>query len=291
MGNLYVAIEDWVKNRPYLHEIAKFQETIAAVIEKHSVKNYQAGYDEYDWENIAPEIKKGIPVFKIVEINDKTMENAADLLLAIVDVLAEANLPEKMVGHCQELKTVLQEYPNLAGKIISSVIEGNGIQPDDLNSSKIDEKVAVFLAWSSLSEALKPLKMKVAELLKEDKLWGKGYCPVCGQLPAMGQLIRVAKDRGRERELICGCCQMRWQYKRIGCPYCDNLEQKSLKIIEVVEESDLRIDTCDKCKSYLKVYINEGNEQVALADWSTLHLDLIGEKNGFKRAGYWKYKL
>ncbi|NMB34962.1 MAG: formate dehydrogenase accessory protein FdhE [Firmicutes bacterium] len=289
MGNLHASIENWVKDRPYLHEIAKFQETIASAIEKNNAQEIQA---EYDWEDALPEIKKGIPVLKIVKVDDKTIENSTDLLLDIVNMLAEADLPEKIRLHSQKMQTVLRENTALADRIILGTIEKNSIRPGDLNSGEIDETLAVFLAWNSLTETLKPLKSKVTELLKkEDKLWRRGYCPICGQLPAMGQLVRIAKDRGRERELICGCCQMRWRYKRIGCPYCDNLEQESLKIIEVVEESDLRIDTCDKCKSYLKVYTNEGNEQVALADWSTLHLDLIGKNNGFKRTGYWMYEL
>ena len=79
---------------------------------------------------------------------------------------------------------------------------------------------------------------------------------------------------------------MNWRYKRIGCPYCDNTNQKQLKIIGLDDEPDLRIDTCDRCKSYLKTYTGEGQEKVALSDWSTLHLDLIARKRGYKRAGY-----
>ncbi|NLL58752.1 MAG: formate dehydrogenase accessory protein FdhE [Firmicutes bacterium] len=287
MGNLQEAIKDWIKDRPYLREVAKLQETIATVIEGNSIQEHQAGYD---WKNVVPEIKKGIPVLKAIKIDSKTIENAADLLIDIVDALAAASLPEKMVQHCQKMQSVLLENAELAGHIIAEVIESNSVQPNDPSLGEIDEGFIVFLAWSSLSEALKPLKSKVTELLKDNK-WRRGYCPVCGQLPAMGQLVRVEKDRGRERELVCGCCQMRWQYRRIGCPYCDNLEQETLKIIEVAEEPDLRIDTCEKCRSYLKIYTNEGNEQVILADWSTLHLDLIGEKNGFKRTGYRMYGL
>ncbi len=287
MGDLQAAIKNWIKDRPFLQEIAKFQETIATVIAESSEQKEQTAYD---WENILPEIKKGIPVLKIIEVDNKTIDHAANLLLAIVDALAVANLPEKIVQQSQKMQLILQGKKGLAGKIIQEIIENNNIQTNDLNMNENDKELAIFLVWSALSKALEPLKSKVAELLKENQ-WRRGYCPLCGQLPAMGQLVQVAKDQGRERELICGCCQMRWQYRRIGCPYCDNLEQEALKIIEVAEEPDLRIDTCEQCKSYLKIYIGEGNEEVALADWSTLHLDLIGKNNGYKRTGYWMYKL
>ena len=287
MGNLRAAIKDWIKDRPYLKEVAKLQETIATAVEGNTIQEHPA---EYDWKNAVSEIEKGIPVLKVIKIDSKTIEYAADLLTDIVDALAAASLPEKMVQYCQKMQTAMLENADLAGRIIAGVIENNSVQPDDLGLGEVDEGFIVFLAWSSLSEALKPLKPKVTELLKDNK-WRRGYCPVCGQLPAMGQLVRIEKDGGRERELVCGCCQMRWQYKRIGCPYCDNLEQETLKIIEVAEEPDLRIDTCEKCKSYLKIYTGEGNEQVILADWSTLHLYLIAEKNGFKRTGYHRYGL
>ncbi len=97
----------------------------------------------------------------------------------------------------------------------------------------------------------------------------------------MAQLVRTR--RGRERELVCSCCKMRWSYQRIGCPYCGNDDQKALKIIEFAELPDLRLDTCEKCKGYIKTYTDKGNEQITLADWSTLHLDFIGKEQGYKR--------
>ena len=37
----------------------------------------------------------------------------------------------------------------------------------------------------------------------------------------------------------------------------------------------LRIDHCESCRGYLKTYDGQGNETLWLADWSSLHLDLI----------------
>ena len=82
---------------------------------------------------------------------------------------------------------------------------------------------------------------------------------------------------------------MKWEYRRIGCPYCGNEDQDTLKILEITEEPELRIDTCEKCRCYLKTYTAEGNEKVILADWTTLHLDFIGKNQGFQRSGYQMY--
>ena len=48
-------------------------------------------------------------------------------------------------------------------------------------------------------------------------------------------------------------------------------------------EAGLRIDHCEACKGYLKTYDGQGNEELLLADWSSLHLDLLAHDRGLKR--------
>jgi FdhE protein len=56
-------------------------------------------------------------------------------------------------------------------------------------------------------------------------------------------------------------------------------------------EGGLRIDYCDSCKGYLKTYNAEGNEGVLLADWTSLHLDVIARDRGLKRLAASLYEL
>ena len=285
MGTLDAAIKDWVNERPYLKEIAQLHEIITTIVEG-DVAPEVAGADA-NWGRTVDEFKKGIPVLRANEINEAIIENAANLLIEIIDALTAVSLPDKIISYSQQAQAIFHKRTDLPGQLIEDVLENNSIQ-NNADLEEIDEGFIVFLAWSALSGALKPLKQQVAELLN-DHQWRKGYCPVCGQLPAMGHLVRT--EKGRERDLVCGCCQMKWRYRRIGCPYCDNSKQEQLKIIGLDDEPDLRIDTCEKCKCYLKTYTGEGKEQVALADWSTLHLDLIAKKHGFKRVGYQRYEV
>jgi FdhE protein len=48
-------------------------------------------------------------------------------------------------------------------------------------------------------------------------------------------------------------------------------------------EGGLRIDYCESCKGYLKTYDGEGSETVLLADWTSIHLDVIAFDRGLKR--------
>ncbi len=105
----------------------------------------------------------------------------------------------------------------------------------------------------------------------------------------MAQL--VGADPGRKRLLSCGCCGTRWQFKRTGCPFCDGQDEHRLMAMAVEGEGGLRIDYCEACGGYLKTYDGEGNESVLLADWTSLHLDILARDRGLKRRAASLYDL
>lgn len=280
MNNLHVAIDNWVEQYPFLARVANLQKMIATAKEEYEQQNSGILENISNWEKIVEGIKKGIPALKAVEVDSTIIDSAAALLIKLVDIPAEDN-SQQTNNPCQSIKKVFSEKKDMSRQIIERVLQGSSAFKD-LDLTDVKDVFILFLAWSALSGVLTPLKRRVRDFQQEYK-WLKNYCPVCGHLPVMGQLVQVEIGKGRERELVCGCCQMRWNYRRIGCPYCGNEDQKTLKIIELEEVPDLRIDTCEKCKGYIKIYTGEGNEEVLLADWSTLHLDVIGHNKGFKR--------
>jgi len=56
-------------------------------------------------------------------------------------------------------------------------------------------------------------------------------------------------------------------------------------------EGGLRIEYCDGCLAYLKTYDGEGSEAVPLADWTSLHLDLLARERGLKRMAASLYEV
>jgi Molybdopterin oxidoreductase Fe4S4 domain len=52
-----------------------------------------------------------------------------------------------------------------------------------------------------------------------------------------------------------------------------------------------RIDYCEACRGYLKTYNGKGNEHVLLADWTSLHLDLLARDRGLKRLAASLYEI
>jgi len=116
---------------------------------------------------------------------------------------------------------------------------------------------------------------------RDEDRWMKNYCPTCGEKPAMAQLVGV--EPGKLRLLSCGTCKTRWRYRRTACPFCDVQDEHKLTALGVDGEGGLRIDHCQSCGGYIKTYNGEGNESVLLADWTSLHLDVVARDRGLKR--------
>jgi FdhE protein len=167
---------------------------------------------------------------------------------------------------------------------VSGLQDVVGALTDRLASSPLpvppgDPGLRRYLESTVLVRYLKPVIPAFAAWRDEER-WLRSYCPTCGSLPAMAQLI--GDDPGRRRFLSCGCCGTRWRYARTSCPFCET-ESHRFTTITVEGEGGLRIDYCESCRAYLKTYDGQGSEAVLLADWTSLHLDLVAHDRGLKR--------
>jgi len=84
-------------------------------------------------------------------------------------------------------------------------------------------------------------------------------CPTCG---ATATLAVLGEDTGgRRRSLACACCHTTWSYKRVGCPYCG--DESPQNVLQLEEEKDVRVDTCDQCYGYVKTFTGQGDTSVS----------------------------
>ncbi len=111
--------------------------------------------------------------------------------------------------------------------------------------------------------------------------WGRGYCPVCGSWPVLGETRGLEQDRF----LRCGWCAAAWAFERLRCPFCDNRDHHTLGYVHVEgEENRHRAGTCDACHGYVKwvsTIFSLTEPQLLVADVATLHLDLAAAERGF----------
>ncbi len=116
-----------------------------------------------------------------------------------------------------------------------------------------------------------------------------GLCPCCGSLP-VASVVRVAADVSNLRYLHCSLCNTEWNLVRVKCAACDATEGISYRRIEgsnLPNAGAMRAETCDGCKSYLKIlYQEQAPEGDPVADdLATLALDILVDEAGYSRAG------
>jgi len=119
------------------------------------------------------------------------------------------------------------------------------------------------------------------EPLRSGNPWDRGFCPVCGSWPLLGEY------RGLEqtRFLRCGLCAASWEFSRFRCPFCDERDHRQLAYIHADGEQDRwRAATCDSCHSYVKMVASLDSLSwplLLVQDVATLHLDLAAADRGF----------
>ncbi|MDP1984160.1 MAG: formate dehydrogenase accessory protein FdhE [Sulfuritalea sp.] len=115
-----------------------------------------------------------------------------------------------------------------------------------------------------------------------------GVCPCCGFLP-VASVVRGVGEVGGLRYLHCALCNTEWNLVRVKCSACDATEGISYRHLETEagQGADaVRAETCESCKSYLKiVYTEKGAVDPVADDLATLALDILVDEAGYARSG------
>jgi len=276
-NNIQELTNQWLEKHPFLKDIGEMNLSIIQILEKIEIE--PLSLPDLDFYKDA--FGKGIPIFQNEELQQALYQPVEQVLRAVTKVLSETQVPAALKKSCQALHFYAKK--NSTDELLGYVLrqETNKIKAF-CRKNTLDENFTNFALWLSLTHVLSQ-NFPAIKLWINGKDWERNYCPVCGSLPVLAQL-KQAND-GHQRHLICGSCHTSWSYKRIGCAYCGNEELNRLRLYETDSEPAMRIDVCEDCHTYIKTYIKEGQEAIYLADWTTLHLDLLAEKEGFSKKG------
>jgi FdhE protein len=225
----------------------------------------------HDWDDYRLDFLAGIPLLSSVDAGID-VEPGGRMAAALLERLAAGPSPERLAAEVRALDAHLQRTPMASRRIADFLLGDEALAPPFPGLLR-------YLAWTAMARFLRPVVMAFDAWRDEDR-WLRRYCPTCGSLPAMAQL--VGADNGRKRLLSCGCCGTRWVFTRTACPFCEADSQR-LASVAIEGEPGLRIDHCEACGGYLKTYAGQGHEGLLLSDWSSLHLDLIAHDRGLKR--------
>ena len=260
--------DSWLARHPYLRPMAHFQAEVD--LEASALELSRASVP--DWEEYREEFRAGTPwlISSTTQIDLLAVERAvAELAQKLATKPFPPNLTEQSRGLASELRRD-GEPPARACASLLGRAEFASTHPGMLR----------YLGWTVLTRFLTSVVVAFAKW-RDEEHWLRGYCPTCGSLPSMGQLI--GKDPGRLRLLCCGCCGTSWRFGRTACPFCQHSDSHRLASLLVEGEAGLRIDHCEFCGGYLKTYDGQGQEHLLLSDWSSFHLDVLAQQRGWKR--------
>jgi FdhE protein len=136
---------------------------------------------------------------------------------------------------------------------------------------------ALQVYWTALAAGLKQMKIAPLDI--------PGVCPCCGFLP-VASVVRTDGEVARLRYLHCALCNTEWHLERVVCATCRDNNRIAYHFIEGGDEA-VRAETCDACKSYLKILYREKSPQAdpVADDLATLVLDILVDKKHYNRMG------
>jgi FdhE protein len=265
----------WLEEHSYYRELAD----VFAQIDRAA-----AGIDVLharipDWEDYRADFLAGVPLLPSTTAVD--LEPGGRMAQALLERLASGSLSGRFAAETRGLAEELRREPQVSHRIADFLRGDETLTPRSPGLLR-------YLAWTTMARFLRPV-LNAFDGWRDEERWLRSYCPTCGSLPAMAQLVGV--DPGRRRLLSCGCCGTRWRYLRMGCPFCESANDHRLSALAIEEEKYLRIDYCQSCRAYLKTYDGEGSESFFLSDWTSLHLDVIARDRGLKRMANSLYEI
>lgn len=275
MSVLEKAVTSWLEKRPYLEEVAAFALSCEQVLNGGKVISELPE----NLDNVKEELGQAVPL--LLSQADFKIEGAVCENLLMLEALKdEISLPEDTKKQAEKLKNISSDDAKILVKAVISGDEEKLLQIAEKNNMKVD--MLKYFVWVSIKKAVSGIKEQLEKWLHENN-YNAGNCPVCGN-HASTAFFKHTK-RGRQRFLHCDHCGTEWAFKRIGCPYCDNIDQKKMSIKDSQDETDMRIDLCHKCMSYIKTYIGENDNSVGKEGWASIHLDILMEETGFSPKG------
>jgi FdhE protein len=263
-------------SHPYLQGVAELH----AIVQRAASSISPAKATALSFDDYREDFLKGVPMIQssAIALDWAPVETSIQTLVA---TLVASPLQDKLTEETRTLCTELCADPGAPRHLVAWLL----LQDDSVFACP---GLLRYLGWTTMSQYLH-LVIDSFDPWRDEDQWLRSYCPTCGSPPAMAQLVGI--DQGRRRLLSCGCCGTRWLYRRTRCPFCEDVEDDRLAVLAVEGEGGLRIDYCKSCEGYLKTYAGEGNEAVLLADWTSIHLDIIACDRGLKRVAASLYDL
>ncbi|MDR0588810.1 MAG: formate dehydrogenase accessory protein FdhE [Burkholderiales bacterium] len=142
---------------------------------------------------------------------------------------------------------------------------------------------AALFYWSALSLYFAMLSRSVPLEIMEEPGVPRQFCPLCGSDP-VASVVSGAPPEG-VRYLHCGLCDNEWRVTRAQCTNCESSGKIHYWFLDD-HHAYVKAESCDDCKSYLKVVYQTLDPLVdpVADDLASIALDYQMEIQGFARS-------
>ncbi len=108
-------------------------------------------------------------------------------------------------------------------------------------------------------------------------------CPHCHSSPQLA-VLRPEGDGGK-RMLQCALCQSEWEFRRVLCPACGEVNHEKLPRYSAEGITAVRVEACDTCHRYLKSIdmTVDGLAVPEVDEIATAPLDLWAAERGYRK--------
>lgn len=87
-------------------------------------------------------------------------------------------------------------------------------------------------------------------------------CPVCGSAPVLAYVGTTRASQGNGRQLYCAQCGHMWEFERIRCSHCGEVNPNKLHYLHAGADEAHRLHFCDSCGGYMRTAFVEKNNLV-----------------------------
>jgi FdhE protein len=225
---------------------------------------------------ISPEQVERARTGAMPPLDRKLLQTSPELRDTISRFL-EAVLPlEKPLQAAEALETLRRAPPEILDEMIGNVL-ADAI-PFDALPPHLFLSAAMQVHAARLASTLDPERLVPVET---------GICPVCGGPPA-GSVVSGRLGMENSRYGCCAFCGTQWNEVRIKCLACGSTKGVGYKSAEGEEDASIKAETCDTCRSWVKILYQSRNPSLeAIADdVGSLGLDLLMQGTEYRRAGF-----
>ncbi len=263
------------KQRPQYAEIYDFYAGLCRFLQGQQLGWLRCAPDLDGWE---PRRQAGFPLLTRDALQIDAAA-ASSFITALIDTFIEHG--QQGEAELKTLSAAISAGDIASDKLLLACLEKDRAPLEAAaNGLEIPAALVEYVCSTALAFGLQQWRDTAPQPLFDG--WQEGYCPLCGAVPAMGEL---AGEEGK-KQLHCSICACDWSVTRLKCSYCGNEESDSLEYFTAEGEIGYRVDLCRKCSGYLKVVDSRelgAGLPMDVEDLNTMHLDLLAQKEGFAK--------